>query len=232
MSGGIFDIKADEVEYALGLAQFKYPRRGEADDFRGFGNHPVIPKLFEWTVERGRFPKPDEGVAYLMGTLCQPMYRDDPGVRRRADKLYLDYCRELHTFGLLNHCDLFGQVIYKHALDVKWNVDYLARLASRFRDWWGCKDEVAIQSKMRNWREGGGRWDAVKAHRRAARGEQEWEGKIYELSNRRRSPWKEIAGVWLFGPAHIRDLADEVRGDLAPKEPKAPVAIQMRLEGL
>jgi hypothetical protein len=110
-------------------------------------------------------------------------------------------------------------------------VDYLARLNSRFAANWGHVDPVGVQAQMRaRWSsDGGDPWSEVKAERRTRRGVTlEHESKLYLLTNRQRPPWKRINRVWLFGPRHIKDLADEIASDLAPVAP-TEVAIQTRL---
>jgi hypothetical protein len=227
---GIYSVRADEVEFRLEHAPFRYPTKADpADPELGWGHVAVIPELFEWVTNEGDLPSVESTAVYLM-SLCNPRYAERPLVRRRGEKLVLDFFRDLHTYGLLCECSLFGQVVYKKALDVT-NIDYLARLRARWAAHWGFNEPVAVQAMMRaRWFADGDAWSVVKEERRGRRGNAPaWDGKLYLLTNRQRPPWKQIAGVWLFGPQHIRDLADEVSSDLAP-EPPMQVAIQMRME--
>jgi len=226
---GVYSVRADEVEYRLEHAQFKYPTLAEADPELGWGHIAVIPELFDWVTQEGDLPTCDQTAQFLMA-LCDPRYAHLPLVRRRGEKLVLDFYRDLHTYALLCGCELFGQVVYRKALDIS-NVDYLARLRSRFAAFWGFNDALAVQAQMRaKWPVEGDAWARVKAERRERRHQLPlWEGKVYFLTNRDRPPWKQISRVWLFGPRHIRDLADEVSADLSPK-PSTAVAIQMRME--
>src|SRR5262245_16650524 len=104
---GVFSIKADEVEFLVAKAPFTYPRRGEDDPLRGFGHVAVIPSLFDWVVLHRHFPSPAVGMAFIMEQLCDPACREQPGVRRRGEKLYFDFARDMHAYGLLCQCDLF-----------------------------------------------------------------------------------------------------------------------------
>src|SRR5262252_459731 len=213
---GIYSIKADEVEFKLKYSPFQYPSLAEADPERGWGHVPVIPEMFEYVTQAGELPSVATTASFLM-TLCDPRYARDSKVRRRGEKLVLDFYRDLHTYGLLCDCWLFGQVLYQKALDVN-NVDYLARLQSRWAAYWGYNAPVGVQAMMRaHWSEFGDPWSDLKVARRARRhAVLERNSKLYLLTNRQRSAWKQIARVWLFGPDHIRDLADEISADLAP----------------
>jgi hypothetical protein len=226
---GVYSVRADEVEFRLEHAHFRYPTRAEADPELGWGHVAVIPELFDWVTQEGTLPSVDASAQFLMGR-CDPRYAHLPMVRRRGEKLVLDFYRDLHTYALLCGCELFGQVVYRKAFDIS-NVDYLARLRARFAAFWGFDDALAVQAQMRaRWPTEGDPYTQLKAERRKSRGQLSlWPGKVYLLTNRERPPWKQIARVWLFGPSHIRDLADEVSADLAPVTPTA-VAIQMRME--
>jgi hypothetical protein len=226
---GVYSVRADEVEFRLEHAPFHYPMLAEADPELGWGHIAVIPELFDWITREGNLPSVASTAAFLMG-LCDPRYADRSTVRRRGEKLVLDFFRDLHTYALLCNCDLFGQVVYQKALDVK-NIDYLARLRARWAARWGYSDPVAVQAQMRaRWSADSDAWSELKAERRTRRGATlERQEKLYLLTNRSRPPWKQIARVWLFGPTHIRDLADEVSADLAPVMPSV-VAIQTRME--
>jgi hypothetical protein len=200
-----------EVIYHLDRCPFRYPSNAEVDDIHGFGHIGVIPELFSYMAARGRFPAMDEMYRLLMEKHCDARYREDHRVMRRAQKLCLDFARDMHTKGLLDVCDLFGCVEYQKALDLGYNVDFVAGLAS-YLIFVGRKS-VAVQAKMRAKWDGPDRWDGIKADRRRRRGGMVWKGRVYEITNRARRYAKNVAGVWLFGEEHVRDLAREIKAD-------------------
>jgi hypothetical protein len=238
---GSISVNPIQVELVLDRADFTYPRNNETVDF-GWGRFPVIPALFQWMVAMNRFPGPDEAVAYLMQH-CEPMRNiSDPGSiatarakqTRRAQKLYFDFARDMHTLGLLQRCDLLAITRYEKALDLGKNIDFLSTLLTSL-----CVDEahyVGIQAAMRmRWSESGDpnhdRREVVKRLRRQRRGVEEWDGLIYWLTNRDRPIDKEIKGCWLFGPGHITDLAETIRDDLKSNDaPVTEIGVQTRIE--
>lgn len=226
---GVYSVRADEVEFRLEHSPFQYPTLAEADPERGWGKVAVIPQLFDYVTQTGDLPNVATTASFLM-TLCEPRYAAEAKVRRRGEKLVLDFYRDLHTYALLCECWLFGQVLYQKALDVR-NVDYLARLRSRWAAHWGYNDPLAVQAMMRaRWSEFGDPWSELKSQRRVGRGMTvEPERKLYLLTNRDRVAWKQIARVWLFGPTHIKDLAEIISADLAPTA-LSEVAIQTRMD--
>ncbi len=234
---GSVTINPDEVEYHLGRADFTYPRNDEADPYRGWTKFTAIPNLFQWMVRNKKFPTSDEGVAFLLENL-DPKYRnrldalldvERKRIVRRGHKLYLDFARDMHTWGLLQRCSLLAFTEYQKAHDIQYNVDFLSTLLSSLigKD---EKNKIAIQAAMRaRWPdeiEGIDPFEAMKAQRRARRGQREWDGPVYWLTNRYRAPAKKIAGCWLFGPNHINDLAEEVRMELKIEEDGAEIGIQ------
>ncbi len=227
---GAFLVNPRAVEFELNRATFMYPRRGEADLFRGWGQFAAIPSLFKWMTQLRRFPSLVEAVAFLMEH-CDPLCADDPLVRRRGEKLAMDFAREMHTFGLLNHSDIFAYVAYQKALDLGYNVDFVADLLSTLVSADKTVAEaVGIQAMMRwRWPDTEG-WGPIREARRLRRGIQEWMGPMYRLTNEYRDPVQKIQGCWLFGPEHIRDLADIILADLTPAPVDVPsVGIQTEL---
>lgn len=229
---GAVSVNPDEVVYWLQLADFTYPRNRDADPVHGWSKFAVIPGLYNWTAQHRRFPSAAEGVQFLMDK-CEAPYKKDPGVVNRAHKLYMDFAREMHTMGLLQRCPILGYVEYQKALDLGFNVDYIASVVSYLLKAGHTADsQVGIQAAMRAQRiEGGDPWDLLKQARRSRRGSKEWEGKLYLISNRERDPWRKVNGCWLFGPDHIKDLANEIKTDhnAAKDEPDPVLGVQLNL---
>lgn len=220
---GSINVNPDEVEHLLSMADFRYPRNSEADPIHGWSHFAAIPGLFEHMALLKRFPRPDEGRRFLMDN-CDPRYAGDFKVKRRADKLYLDFARDMHTMGLLSRSDLFGYVEYQKALDLGYNVDFVAGLLSIIRS--RVPDEpgdVGVQAQMRAKWGAEDPYELVKSERRSRRGDREWKGLLFLLTNHTRRHAKEIAGCWLFGREHIVDLAEEVMGTLGLETQKAPL---------
>lgn len=213
---GSVSINPEEVVYWLGEAAFRYPRTKNTDQYKGWGKVAVIPKLYNFTVHRKAFPGPGVAMKLLM-LHCDPRYHKNERVIRRGQKLYMDFAREMHTMGLLQRCPLFGYVEYQKALDLNYNVDYIASLlSSLIAENANLSGEIGIQAAMRmRWPDGDGEdaWEKKKAHRRRRRGAKEWKGPLFWLTNRHRPYAQEVNGCWLFGPEHVADLASEIRGE-------------------
>ena len=101
---GSIVINPAEVEHVLNLADFKYPKRYEAEQLAGWTNTPVIPRLYNWCAQNGSLPRPDEGVAFLLQLADKGTNIFDDRIIKRGQKLFMDFCREVHTMGLLQRC--------------------------------------------------------------------------------------------------------------------------------
>jgi len=203
--GGI-SYNPDEIIYIINLCDYNYTEcYRKADQFRGWGkSKPIIPELFSYCYKLGRFPRIEELYNHTMG-LCDPEYKNEEEIKFRGKKLSLDFAREMHTFGLLQISRMFGVVKYGKSYDLNYNVDFLGRLVS----WFNIKDEVGIQSMMRaNFNNDV--WSNIKSQRRMRRGTKEFDGTIYELSNRKIKDIKNIKGLWLFTDKHIKELKDQI----------------------
>jgi hypothetical protein len=200
-------INPAEIEHCLQLADFQYPKTRETEQFAGWASTPAIPALYNLTVKRMQFPLPDTGVAFLLQNV--DLYTDstDPRIINRAQKLYMDFCRDMHALGLLQKCPLFGYIQYQKSLDISYNVDYVTALLLQLGG-----GQVGIQSAMRAVWRSNDYWSGVKAGRRLRRNIREWDGPLYWLTNKTRPPAKKINKCWLFGPTHINELAEEIRG--------------------
>jgi hypothetical protein len=224
----LINVNPDEVVFALEKATFAYPANAETEQYVGWSNVAVMVELFKLTARLGRFPLPDEGFAYIMD-LCEERWRWDDRVRNRGRKLYLDFCREMHTFGLLQAArNTFAWSEYEGSKDIGFNVDYTAGLLSRLVQAWSLSaSNVGIQSMMR--KDKVDVWDAVKQKRRAGRGQLEWDGPRFWITNQHRAPYRAPARCWLFTSKHIRDLADDIRGTLG-HETNLGIGIQAKFE--
>jgi hypothetical protein len=215
---GTISVNPIEVEYVMGLADFRYPYTREAEQLAGWSKFAAIPGLFNWMVHNGHMPRPDEGVGFLLENV-NPRIKIDARIKGRAKKLYLDFCRDMHSMGLLQRAQPFGYVQYQKSLDIRFNVDFVASLLSIFGG-----EDVGIQAAMRkNWDAGvsGDPFEKVKAQRRKRRGTAiEFDpSRIYWLTNMTRPPAKTIAGCWLFGSGHINDLVEEINGNSTDSGP-------------
>lgn len=221
---GSLVVNPREVEWIMQQATFRYPRSDAAEQYAGWSTVPVIPELYNWTAQRNRLPRPDEGVHYLLEIADDAADIANERIIKRGQKLYLDFCREMHTLGLLQHCDLFGYVSYQKCLDLRYNVDYVAALLSSLQQ---AADQVGIQSAMRkDWTHD--IWSQIKNARRQRRQDTvDWDGPLFWLTNETRPYAKAISGCWLFGPSHVSDLADQIRGT---KETVRAIAVQAALE--
>jgi uncharacterized phage-associated protein len=222
------------IEICLNKADFDYPFKGVASFGKGWNNFPVIPALYRKFCELGRPLFPDEAMKYLMDH-CDPRYRNDETVKRRGQKLYLDSCRELHTWGLLLQCPVLASVRYQKALDIKMGVDFLASLLLKLRT--TDTDMIAIQSMMRgnfppDWTPENDRFNTIKRGRQQRRNNNDqWNGPIFYLTNKKRPYYKSIHKCWLFGPQHIFDLAEELKSNSIDNDEEAErIAIQAKFD--
>jgi len=220
---GSVSINPIEVEYHLKMADFNYPYTREADFFRGWSKTPVIPFLYGLVAREQRFIGPEEGVNLLLCHVDEGCDPGDPMIIGRGQKLYMDFAREMHTMGLLQRCDLFGYIQYQKSLDMQFNVDYVAQILTLLGG-----GKIAIQSAMRkDWPDNApDPYEQLKSQRRKRRGSIEWEGPLYWLTNKFRPPAMQIKRCWLFGTIHVKDLAEEIRGN---HDNPGNVGIQIKL---
>ncbi len=130
----------------LKLADFRYPA-GRLDV--GFSHFPAIPSLFALMTRLRRFPRPDEALRFLMEHADEGT-EGDPQTLKRAQKLYLDFGRDMHTLGLLYPSGAFEFVEYQKALDLQYNVDFVAGLLPFFFLLDEAPDPIGIQAAMRH----------------------------------------------------------------------------------
>lgn len=202
-----FSVNPKLILYYLDHAPWTYQEAFQhADKYRGYAKQAVLPSLFHYCYSLHRVPELTELYTYVKTHLCEPELQKDTAVLWRGIKLVFDFIRELYTFGLLQHSDLFGFVQYCKAYDLNYNVDFVGQLMPEFL----ISEDIGIQAMMRkNWK-AGDMWRQTKERRRQLRGEHLFTGPIYELSNRNIPPAKNIKGLWLFGQAHIQELRERI----------------------
>jgi len=183
-----------------------------------FSHLPVIPLLFEETINKRNDWTPDYLVKFLYQVWsdnkpdCFEELLKEKGVevarmqlKSRAEKLVLDFCRELHTFGLLSMNMFFDHVFYEKVSDLSMNLDYSASLVDN-------PTEIGVQASMRyNWNDS--TYDKWKQNRRNAKKEnREFEGPLFYLTNKEvKHSICQNTGVWLFNQKHIDSLIETIR---------------------
>lgn len=197
MAGGSVLLTPAAALRWLESSSFRYPPRHLTEQLVGFGRVPVYPKLWGWF--QGESLLPDGMVARLFELKDSEPSRDE-AVLNRARKLVLDFGRDLHAMTLL--AQRFGAVRWRGDNDYL-GVDYLVQLAS-----WPTP--VGIQASMRaGWSES---WDSVKARRREHRLEEVAAYPVVHLTNRTLQAATCWNGTWLYRPAHIDDVCQQIRG--------------------
>lgn len=229
----IFNPNPDEVIYQMSKADFRYTNTKSRSDDVGFGKVAVIPALFNFTIQTGKVPRPDECVAHVM-TLVDSRYTSDLRAKKRAQKLTLDFYRDLHTLGLLG--PHFAHVTYQKGHDIRLNVDFLAALKSYILELCGVDiSSIAVQAKMFHPREWAkvennvpGNYIELHEQRRLRQSSNkeimEWDGPLYYISNQNRPYHKSVNSVWLFGSGHVHDLMEQIKADLSYHDPDSPQA--------
>lgn len=240
----VFSINPASVVNKLTLCDLdRYTNRTNTD--WAFRHLPVIPMLFAETIKQGRNWNPADLKKFLINqwmetppNCCQiiapksvkisgwhwdgtPYTSKD--VYERANKLVLDYCRELHTYGLLSMSVFFSHVLYEKASDVSKNLDYSAALMTDY-------SEVGIQAAMRaGWRQEN--YDKWKEYRRDARKNNEmFIGPLFYLTNKSiKADICPKTGVWLFNNQHIENLIETIKSELGQKPDVSKIGIQSSL---
>lgn len=197
MSQSVF-VRTCVIEGVLARAPFRYPSNSVTEFYKGWSAFPALPSLWQLTIDLGYFPTADIGVDFLMQHLDKECDPGATGIINRAHKLYMDFARDIHTFGLFQQNERIHYISYKESNDMR-NVDFVITLD-------GTTDSIGIQASMRaNWGEEDD-YEIRKQQRRKDRGGTEWEGEIYWLTNRCRPVTNMPNGCWLFSPEHISDL--------------------------
>lgn len=204
----------------------RYPKNGEADDYRGWGSRAAFPLLHDLMIQKGDLPTPLEGCSALM-KVCDSRYVHDERVKRRAVKLYLDFARDMHAMAMLKHSSYFGVISYVPGLDINYNVDFISSL---MRSMFGVKDlppQAGIQAAMRaRWNDDV--WTQIKENRKKRRDVVPWDGPLFWLTNKSRAhEVHKKTNNWLYTHDHVRDLIQEMKLVLCRNSPD--VGIQTRL---
>lgn len=219
----MYSVNPLDVEERLKQAGWKYRNSGSREEDYVYANVGVIPALFRFVSMSSRVPTCDECARHIW-PLRTARQNDEELARARTRKLVMDFMRDLHTYGLLTKHAAFGMVRYQKGMDLGYNVDFTSSLALHL----GYEeDDIGIQCSMKaSWSEVD--FVALKERRRARRQAREWTGPHFLLTNKDRPQVLRAGGCWLFTPAHIDDLVEEISG----KKVTGEVAIVQQLSFL
>lgn len=186
------------------VASFEYPAVADQELLRGWAKVPVWPRLWEYAVPKtgSEFPSPDDMVEYLLDLADE----GDSGIKYRAQKLVMDFIREVHAYSLLDHSRGFSYVLYQKILDLQYNIDF--KVLPK-----GLKSPVGIQTAMRRvWKED--TWRQIHEERRRRRDAKEWKGPIFWMTNRRIAADELPNRLWLFKTYHVEEVMLEIKGQI------------------
>lgn len=212
---GIDLVIAFDPEYVrqfAALASFEYPAVAEQEQLRGWANVPVWPQLWEYATStlktgRGAFATPDNMVEFLFDLADKEARKVDPDrIKHRAQKLVMDFLREMHAYSLLDHSGGFSYVHYQRILDFQYNIDFEALPK-------GQQTRVGIQTAMRkDWNTD--TWRQIHEERRHRRGAKDWKGPIFWMTNRRIAADELPNRIWLFKTYHVKEVMWEIKGQV------------------
>lgn len=198
----VIALDTEYIRRAALLASFKYPAVANQELFRGWSDIPVWPQL--WAYVRNTktgFPPPDDMVSFLLGLTSE---RND-GIECRAQKLVMDFVREVHAYALLIESRAFHYVSYQKILDLQYNIDFEVLPKGQERP-------VGIQAAMRaSWNRD--IWSRIHDNRRHRRGAEDWLGKLFWMTNRQSEAEKLPNRLWLFTIKHVQDVILEIKGN-------------------
>lgn len=208
--GGINVVIALDPSYIFRWAQqssFDYPAVADQELLAGWGGVPVWPELWGYMMReqaRGTFPPMDDMVKFVLG-IAAPGQADVNRLRHRAQKLVMDFARDIHAFALLVHSGSFSTVSYQRIEDLQFDVDYVVRPK-------GQSGLVGIQTAMRRqW--SADVWTRVKAARRHRRGTADWARPVFSMTNRNIPANKLPNRLWLFTKEHVEEVAAQIIGE-------------------
>lgn len=235
----LFSINPDEVVEKLhtcNLGRYENPREYDPVLKRwvyptdwAFRENTAIPLLYRYVAENDRHWTPDRLKNYLIHLRTQqpifpPQGRSETDIEKRANKLVLDFCRELHTYGLLSICRKLAHVKYEKIKDVQRNVDYTACLSKK-------RELFGVQASMRNnWNDQ--QFDRMKRRRRNCYVDNmPFTGPLFFLTNKD-IPGKRCAktGTWLFTDDHIENLVEEIKSEVGNDMDVEEIGIKKQLE--
>jgi hypothetical protein len=208
--GGINIGIALDPYYIFNWAQrssFNYPATAEQELLIGWGTVSVFPELWSYlTREQGHgdFPPLDKMVDLLL-SLATPGKANLIMLKHRAEKLVMDFARDVHAYALLIHSGHFATVSYQRIEDLRYNVDFVTRPK-------GYGDRVGIQTAMRM-RWASDIWEQIKKTRREQWGASEWDRPIFWMTNRNIPARKLPNRLWLFSEEHVEEIVSQILGD-------------------
>lgn len=218
----VYSPNPADVVFRLQQANWPYINSASRNDDWAYSKVSAIPVLFQYVATRKEIPTLDECCHHLwkfcntgpIDNATTPAARAEKTkmARERTKKLVMDFFRELHTFGLLSHHQLFGSVRYAKGEDIYLNVDFTAMpslvLASVVME----RHPIGIQSAMRN-RWSNDEFTMLKERRKTRRDYDHgtWDGPIYWLTNKDNPKVLRAGGCWLFTQKHIDDLVEQMK---------------------
>lgn len=188
------------------LAPFEYPAVADQELFRGWANVPVWPQLWQY-VNSNEIPAPDNMVKFLLDLAGEEVRKVDVDqIKHRAQKLVMDFIREMHAYSLLADSRRFRYVKYQKVLDFQYNIDFLVLPKEP-------ESPVGIQTAMRkDWK--ADTWRQIHEERRRRRGAKDWKGPIFWMTNRRIAAEELPNRLWLFKMYHVEEVMLEIKGQI------------------
>lgn len=218
----VYSPNPADVAYRLQQANWRYINTANRNDDWAYSKISAIPILFQYVATRKEIPTLDECCHHLW------QYHNSEPIDKaittatkaamtnmakdRTRKLVMDFFRELHTFGLLSHHQLFGSVRYAKGEDIYLNVDFTAMPSLVLASVVVNRHPIGIQSAMRNkWSDE--QFTMLKERRKTKRDcdHGTWDGPIYWLTNKDNPNVLRAGGCWLFTPKHIDDLVEQMK---------------------
>lgn len=190
------------IRRAALLASFEYPALAIQEQYKGWSKVPVWPQLWEYAAlktRKGEFPPPDDMVEFLL----ELAEEGGSGIKHRAQKLVMDFIRELHAYALLVHSGAFLYVKYQRILDLQYNIDFEVQPKV-------LQNPVGIQTAVRkSW--GKDTWTKIHEARCRRRGAKAWEGPIFRMTNRRIAVERLPNKIWLFKTDHVQEVISQIQ---------------------
>ncbi|MBA7592799.1 hypothetical protein ES708_34993 [subsurface metagenome] len=187
------------------VASFEYPAVADQELLRGWAKVPVWPRLWEYAIPKtgkSEFPSPDDMVEFLLDLADE----GDSGIKHRAQKLVMDFIREVHAYALLFDSGRFYYVTYQRVMDLQYNIDFEVLPKE-------LESPVGIQTAMRRiWK--ADTWRQIHEERRRRRGAKNWEGPIFWMTNRRIEAEELPNKLWLFKTHHVQEVILEIKGQI------------------
>lgn len=199
------------VQRSAALASFDYPAVADQELLRGWSHVAVWPRLWEYMTytqtAKGEFPVPDNMVEFLLDLADEGARQANiDQIRYRAQKLVMDFIREIHAYSLLVYSGGFFYVKYQRVLDLQYNIDFEVLPKE-------LQSPVGIQTAMRkDWKVD--TWLQIHQERRRRRGAKDWKGPIFWMTNRRIVADELPNKLWLFKTYHVEEVMLEIKGQI------------------